>query len=293
MPERETSLQDRARRVIEAKSENFIELIKVAQLDPGRDLRFSNWSGISFRGLDLRNFDLTGSRLVNCDFAGARIRGARFEGADIKGANLRKAKDWSSYLKAWTPPKQAVGSRHLHTGAVFQDAPFAEMVVVPAGEFIMGSPESEEERYSDEGPQREVTFGQRFAVGRFAVTFEEWDACVADGGCNGYRPDDEGWGRGRRPVINVSWDDAQAYAAWLSRKTGKTYRLLSEAEWEYVVRAGTTTPFWWGASISLQQANYDGNYTYGSGPKGEYTSVRGIRSASKGRSTSSHLRRPL
>ena len=86
---------------------------------------------------------------------------------------------------------------------------------------------SEKERRSDEGPQRRVTFARQFAVGKFAVTFEEWDACVADGGCNGHRPSDEGWGRGRRPVINVSWDDAKAYVAWLSRKTGKTYRLLS------------------------------------------------------------------
>jgi formylglycine-generating enzyme required for sulfatase activity len=142
------------------------------------------------------------------------------------------------------------------------------MVVMPAGSFTMGSPDSEEERIEEEGPQHRVTFGKSFGVGKFAVTFEEWDACVADGGCNGYTPSDEGWGRGRRPVINVSWDDAKAYVGWLSRKTGKTYRLLNEAEREYVTRAGTTTPFWWGTSISTQQANYNGNYTYGTGPKG-------------------------
>jgi formylglycine-generating enzyme required for sulfatase activity len=101
------------------------------------------------------------------------------------------------------------------------------------------------------------------------VTFEEWDTCVADGGCNGYRPSDNNWGRGRRPVINVSWDDAKTYVAWLSRKTGATYRLLSESEREYVTRAGTTTPFWWGHSISTRQANYDGNYVYNGGTKGE------------------------
>src|SRR5262249_1040616 len=125
-----------------------------------------------------------------------------------------------------------------------------EMVVVPAGSFTMGSPDSERNRAKYEGPQHEVTFAQQFAVGRYAVTFEERDACVADGGCNGYNPNDEGWGRGRRPVINVSWNDASAYVAWLSRRTGKSYRLLSEAEREYVARAGTTTPFWWGAAIS-------------------------------------------
>ena len=134
----------------------------------------------------------------------------------------------------------------------------------------MGSPASEKERNSDEGPQHRVTFARQFAVGKFAVTFDEWDACVGDGGCNGHRPEDEGWGRGKRPVINVNWDDAKAYVAWLSRKTGKTYRLLSEAEREYVARAGTTTPFWWGSTISTSQANYDGNSTYGSGSKGEY-----------------------
>ena len=143
-----------------------------------------------------------------------------------------------------------------------------EMVVVPAGSFMMGSPESEEGR-SDEAPQHRVTFARQFAVGRFAVTFDEWDACVADRGCNGYKPKDEGWGRGKRPVINVSWNDAKAYVAWLSKKTGKTYRLLSEAEREYVTRAGTTTPFWWGSSISTRQANYNGNHTYGGGSKGE------------------------
>jgi formylglycine-generating enzyme required for sulfatase activity len=129
-----------------------------------------------------------------------------------------------------------------------------EMVVVPAGTFTMGSPPGERGRDPGE-VQLPVTIGRPFAVGKFAVTFDEWDACVADQGCNGYRPDFER--RGNRPVINVSWDDAKAYAAWLSRKTGKTYRLLSEAEREYVTRAGTKTPFWWGSSITPKQANYD------------------------------------
>jgi formylglycine-generating enzyme required for sulfatase activity len=144
------------------------------------------------------------------------------------------------------------------------------MVVAPAGRFTMGSPENEPTRASDESPQHPVTFARPFVVGRFAVTFDEWDACVADGGCNGWKPPDQGWGRGRRPAINVLWDDAKVYVAWLSSKTGKTYRLLSEAEREYVTRAGTTTPFWWGSSISTSQANYIGTYTYGGGVKGEY-----------------------
>ena len=159
----------------------------------------------------------------------------------------------------------------LKPGQSFKDcADCPEMVVVPAGRFTLGSPDSEPEHESEESPQHEVTFEKPFAVGRFAVTFSEWDACVDGGGCGGYRPGDEGWGRGDRPVIKVNWNDAKAYAAWLSKKTGKEYRLLSEAEREYVTRAGTTAAFWWGSSISTTQANYDGNYTYNGGAKGEY-----------------------
>jgi formylglycine-generating enzyme required for sulfatase activity len=136
-----------------------------------------------------------------------------------------------------------------------------EMIVVPAGEFIMGAPESEPDSQDNERPLHKVTIAKPFAVGRFAVTFEEWDACVADRGCNNYRPADR-WGRGRQPVINLWWDDARAYVKWLSDKTNRPYRLPSEGEREYVTRAGTTTPFWWGSSISSDQANYDGSYSY-------------------------------
>ncbi len=171
------------------------------------------------------------------------------------------------------------------SGESFKDAPFApEMVVVPAGEYMMGSPAGvlglfgrEAGRSSDEGPQHRVNIGQPFAVGCYAVTFAEWDAAQADKdwqritGVEPRKPSDQGWGRGDRPVINVSWEDAQAYVKWLQEKTSKEYRLLSEAEWEYAARAGTTTPFWWGKAITPDQANYDGKYTYdGGGKKGEY-----------------------
>ena len=145
-----------------------------------------------------------------------------------------------------------------------------EMVVVPAGSYMMGSPSSEERRFDHEGPVHRVTISEPFAVGVHEVTFDEWDACVSAGGCAGYRPDDEGWGEGRRPVINVSWEDAQRFVEWLREETGERYRLLSEAEWEYVARAGTSTPFHTGRTISASQANYDGNYTYGNGRKGEF-----------------------
>jgi formylglycine-generating enzyme required for sulfatase activity len=137
------------------------------------------------------------------------------------------------------------------------------MMVIPAGEFTMGSPESEPFRGAE--TQHRVTIAAPFAVSKFAITFGEWDACVKDGGCGGYRPDDQHWGRGKRPVIDISWENAKAYVNWLSRKTGKPYRLLSEAEWEYAARAGTTTAYSTGGTISPRQANYDGSGD-GSGP---------------------------
>jgi formylglycine-generating enzyme required for sulfatase activity len=169
-------------------------------------------------------------------------------------------------------PLSAAEECSLKPKDVFQECDKCpEMIVVPSGSFTMGSPGDEPERSFFED-QVEVTIARAFAVGRFAVTFDEWGQCVTDGGCDAYKPSDQGWGRGRRPVINVSWNDAQNYVGWLSHKTGKTYRLLSEAEREYVTRAGTTTPFWWGSSITPKQANYaGGSEPYkGGGNKGEY-----------------------
>ena len=174
-------------------------------------------------------------------------------------------------------------------GQTFRDcASCPEMVVVPAGTFIMGSPESEAGRlrvvYDQEGeaiswttddaeglevgmdqrlvivegPQRYVTIAAPFAVGVYEVTFEEWDACARGGGCGGLIPDHEGWGRGRRPVINVSWPEARSYAEWLSRETGEDYRLPSEAEWEYVARAGTETARYWGETDAAQCRHANG-----------------------------------
>jgi formylglycine-generating enzyme required for sulfatase activity len=157
----------------------------------------------------------------------------------------------------------------------FRDCPSCpDMVTLPAGEFLMGSPDSERGRDKNEGPQHKVAIAQPFAVGKFEVTFAEWDACVADSGCT-QKPSDEGWGRGKHPVINVSWQDAMQYTVWLSKKAGKAYRLLSEAEWEYAARGVTkaTDPhpaFSTGATINYRQANYDANFTYASGPQGLY-----------------------
>jgi len=134
-------------------------------------------------------------------------------------------------------------------GDIFRDcAGCTELVVVPAGSFDMGS------SLEYENPVHRVTIAKPFAIGRREVTFDEWDKCVDDGACK-HRPDDRDWGRGDRPVINVSWIDAKAFATWLSQKTGQTYRLPSEAEWEYAARGGTNTPFWWGRDVGSRQAN--------------------------------------
>ncbi len=163
-------------------------------------------------------------------------------------------------------------------------APIPQMVRLPGGTFTMGSPENEKGRFSNEGPQHQVTV-QPFAVGKYEVTFEQWDACVDDGGCNGYRPGDRGWGRGRRPVINVSWNDAQAYVTWLSRRTGREYRLLTEAEWEYAARGGTQTRYSFGDKDEdfCQYGNgYDQSETFGFGDKLKCSDGSGDKTMSVG-----------
>lgn len=127
-----------------------------------------------------------------------------------------------------------------------------ELVVVPAGSFLMGSAASEQQRRENEGPQRRVTIPSPLAVGVYEITYTQWDACVRGGGCLGYSPADGGAGRGVLPVTNVSWEDAQAYVAWLSDETGEEYRLPSEAEWQYAARAGTRTARYWGESDAEQ-----------------------------------------
>jgi len=155
-----------------------------------------------------------------------------------------------------------------------------EMVVIPAGEFMMGSPMNEEGRSASENPQHKVTIIKPFAVGQYAITRGEFTTFVRE---TNHATGDKCWTYGndkreeqtglsfrnpgfaqddRHRVVCVNWDDAKAFAAWLSKKTGKSYRLLTEAEREYAARAGTTTPYWWGASISTTQANYNDSSTY-------------------------------
>jgi len=125
------------------------------------------------------------------------------------------------------------------------------LAIIPPGQFVMGK----DGRFKNEGPARTVTIARAFAMGRFEVTFDEWQACFDEGGCGTQMPSDHGWGQGTRPIINITWFDAQGYLKWLSEKTAKTYRLPSESEWEYAARAGTQTDFWWGDQVGREKAN--------------------------------------
>jgi formylglycine-generating enzyme required for sulfatase activity len=135
------------------------------------------------------------------------------------------------------------------------------MVKIPGGNFTMGSPSSEKNRGDDEGPQHLVRI-QPFFMGKYPVTQAQYQAIIGKNPSN-FKGDD-------RPVEQVTWHDAVEFCARLSQKTGRQYRLPSEAEWEYACRAGTTTPFYFRETITPELANYDGNYIYGSGSKGKY-----------------------
>jgi formylglycine-generating enzyme required for sulfatase activity len=150
-------------------------------------------------------------------------------------------------------PVSAASERSLKAGKTFREcASCPDMVVVPAGSFLMGSPVGAGEPL--ERPQHQVAIAHPFSVSRSLITFDQWDACTAHGGCR-YRPDDQGWGRGTLPVTNVSWDDAMTYVAWLSKQTGKNYSLLTEAQWEYSAVAGRPTIYPWGNEVGVGKAD--------------------------------------
>jgi formylglycine-generating enzyme required for sulfatase activity len=163
------------------------------------------------------------------------------------------------------PPIAPSATEH-EAGSTFKDCENCpDMVSVPAGRFVMGSGKSEKGRQKSEEPQHEVAVTAPLAIGKYEVTFDDWEACALEGGCANYQPQDGGWGKGRRPVIYVSYDDAKAYVEWLRQKTGKPYRLLSEAEWEFAARGGTSTPYAGGETLAPTQANYDGSSAAGRG----------------------------
>lgn len=146
----------------------------------------------------------------------------------------------------WVADCDPQAAQQLAPGDVFQDCDIApEMVVVPAGSFMMGSPQSEARRREHESLPRQVTIPKPFAVGKFEITFDEMEACERMGGCDGVVTDDESFGHGRRPVLNARWRDARRYVEWLAEVTGKPYRLLAEAEWEYAARAGSDGTRYW------------------------------------------------
>ena len=158
----------------------------------------------------------------------------------LAAANALKAAGEKAYRAAGRP------------GRTFRDcAACPVMAVLPAGSFVMGSPSHEQGRSKAEGPQRRVSIRRPFAVGKYEVTVAEWDACVSAGGCSDSLSV-SGWDNNQRPIAYVGWNDAKQYVRWLSRRTGKRYRLLSESEWEYAARAGTRTSRYWGNSVSAQ-----------------------------------------
>ena len=197
-----------------------------------------------------KNCDLSGMDLARVDLAGADLRGANLSGADLRRAKLSRA----NLVGADVSGAKLEGADFTaSTGLVFRDSlqddsSGPDMVLVPGGTFTMGSFRGEDR----ERPQHEVTLDS-FAVGRYPVTFAEYDAFCAATGRD--KPQDKGWGRDRRPVIKVSWEDAAAYCAWLSEQSGANYRLLTEAEWEYACRAGSAAEYCFGDD-EIQLAEY-------------------------------------
>jgi formylglycine-generating enzyme required for sulfatase activity len=173
-----------------------------------------------------------------------------------KPASTTKGDSATDFSISAAPPQMQ--RQYVVAGKLFHDrlqdgSKGPEMVWIAGGRFKIGNIQGGGD--SDEQPVHEVSIG-RFAMGRFEVTFAEYDKFAEATGRS--KPDDWGWGRGNRPVIDVSWYDATAYTEWLSQQTGQKYRLPTEAEWEYAARAGTTTKYWWGNEIGKNRAACDG-----------------------------------
>jgi formylglycine-generating enzyme required for sulfatase activity len=179
-------------------------------------------------------------------FIHERERARKDDAAWSAARRLDSLRSYQRYLDAFASGNHVAGAMQrldeltLRPGQVFSDCPDCpSMIVVPAGSMQQGAADGSPLSRRAERPAHPVRLKRAFAVGRHEVTFSQWDACVTAGGCPA-APNDQDWGRGRRPVINVSWNDVQHYASWLSKKTGQVYRLPSESEWEYAARAGET-----------------------------------------------------
>lgn len=182
-----------------------------------------------------------------------RRRGRYMVAAGAAAGALAVAWAWYAFI-----PRAIAPSSEILPVRIFRDCPDCpELVEIRAGSFQRGSPPGEAGHLDTEGPLTRVTIKRSFAMGRYPVTFGEWDRCVREGACK-HKPNDRGWGRGTGPVFYVNWNDTRDYFEWLKARTGKTYRLPSEAEWEYAARAGTSTPYPWGESVSNKMANCRG-----------------------------------
>lgn len=220
----------------------------------------------TFEILSRRQRFARGARRVSWGVAAAVVAGALVYFAPSLWDVLRQMSGQEPQAQAETlapaaPQEEvaplAASSPRFEAGQTFRDCDACpEMTVLAGGLFLMGSPANEAGRAADEGPQREVSIAP-FAIGATEVTFAQWDACLAGGGCNGYSPPDRGWGRGARPVTDVSWEDAQTYLDWLNEQAGGLrYRLASESEWEYAARAGAATAYAFGARVTAAQATF-------------------------------------
>jgi formylglycine-generating enzyme required for sulfatase activity len=273
-----------ARAVRLADSDNFVDLTMIAGLNPKRDLRFADWTGVDFRDCDLRGFDFTGARLHGCSFSGAKITGACFDQAEVGAvsywedaritelstqlelANLQEAEDWMNYVVSWRRSPKVPRDDHLPVGAIFQDAPFGpQMVVVPSGQFWMGSGHNvddcqgelvEDDGYDNERPRRLVAITNAFAIARHPVTVADFAFAVDAGLKTSWHLSDPTKVAKYKPATNVTWEEAIEYVTWLARVTGTPYRLPSEAEWEYCCRAGTSSSYSTGHDITTDQAEF-------------------------------------
>ena len=216
-----------------------------------------------------------------CKNAGYQERGFWVMGGSGDQADRRQNLIHTSHMPVEDARLQKPKDRFWECGGC------PEMIVIPAGEFTMGSPDHEPERRAEEGPRHKVKV-DRFAVSKGAVTRDQFDkfvnatghkvgdACLTrkDGKWSaeqGRSYKDPGFAQGgNHPAVCVNFEDIKAYLTWLSKQAGEPYRLLSEAEWEYVARAGSDTPFWWGSTITPAQANYNGNIAFAGGAKGEF-----------------------
>ena len=210
-----------------------------------------------------RNSIYTGELLKEIDQPGLRIEDVfkRVRSSVSRTSGGRQVPVEFTSLTAdfyFLPPKPGtvqtatgVALPKLKPGQEFKDCKTCPlMVVIPKGKFVMGAKKGKR----DQKPAHEVTVERDFAIGKFEITFDQWDACKDEGACIDI-VSDEGWGRERQPVMNVSWDDARQYVSWLSRRTGQAYSLPSEAQWEYAARANKTTAYAWGDSVGDNRAN--------------------------------------